>query len=281
MTNTTKQASKINELWDEISGSMAKSTPKILSIAKILYTEKQPTQSVVGVTKLGIPKVVTNTDLDKQRFTDLVDKLPFGKAVANKFVAIAADRLISKHVKSLPASYNTIYELREQSIASKALCQTFDEKDAKQMKQINEVWKTMLSGFDMKLNSNESIHFKLSSMTTQAELSVFFSEYAKRKKFKQENRKKQTNTASEFANIRPFAQANDVLKSQHSCVVNYDGLKEEAFTEFSDKLVTLIEAFNKSNSTAINVDFFDSDTLKLFADDETKIVADDETEMAA
>lgn len=273
MTDTIKQASQINQLWNEISGSMAKSTPKILSIAKILYTEKQPTQSVVGVTKLGIPKVVTNTDLDKQRFTDLVDKLPFGKAVANKFVAIAADRLISKHVKSLPASYNTIYELREQSIASKALCQTFDEKDAKQMKQINEVWKTMLSGFDMKLNSNESTNFTLNPMTTQAELSVFFSEYAKRKKFKQEEPQRTTNTASEYANIRPFAQANDVLKSQQSCVVNYDGLEEETFNKFSDKLVTMIEAFNKANSTKINVDFFDDDTLKLFAESETKMVA--------
>ena len=281
MTNTTKQASKINELWDEISGSMAKSTPKILSIAEILYKEKQPTKTITGVTALGKTKFSTNTEADRQRFSDLIKKLPFGKAVANKFVAIAADGLISKNADSLPPSYNTIYELRKQSIASKALCKSYDENDAAQLKQIKEVWKTMLDGFDMKLNSNESIHFKLSSMTTQAELSVFFSEYAKRKKFKQENRKKQTNTASEFANIRPFAQANDVLKSQHSCVVNYDGLKEEAFTEFSDKLVTLIEAFNKSNSTAIKVDFFDSDTLKLFADDETKIVADDETEMAA
>ena len=141
------------------------------------------------------------------------------------------------------------------------------------MKQINAVWKTMLDGFDMKLNSNESIHFKLNPMTTQAELSVFFTEYAKRKKFKKDDRKQKTNTASEYASIRPFAQANDVLKSHQSCVVNYDGIEEEAFNVFSDKLVKLIEDFNKSNSTAINVDFFDSDTLKLFADDETKMVA--------
>ena len=273
MTDTTKQASQINTLWNEISGSMARSTPKILTIAEILYKEKQPTKSLIGSTALGKPKLVTNTELDKQRFTELVDNLPFGKAVANKFVAIAADRLISKHANSLPASYNTIYELREQSIASKALCQTFDEKDAKQMKQINEVWKTMLSGFDMKLNANESANFTLNPMTTQAELSVFFSEYAKRKQFNKDEPKRKTNTTSEYANIRPFAQANDVLKSQQSCVVNYDGLEEEAFNKFSDKLVAMIEAFNKANSTEINVDFFDSDTLKLFADRETKMVA--------
>ncbi len=97
MTDTKIKAQQINKIWDGISSSLGKSTPKLLEIGRLIAEEKKPILKIVGETKLGKTKFKKDPEADKERFDKLVKELPFAKATANKFAAFATDEHILKH----------------------------------------------------------------------------------------------------------------------------------------------------------------------------------------
>ena len=274
MTDTKIKAQQINKLWNGISSSLVKSTPKLLEIGRLIAEEKKPTSIIVGTTLLGKTKFKKDPAADKERFDKLVEELPFAKATANKFAAFATDEHILKHQGILPPSYNTLYELRMASIASKALAiSSSDFKTPKKAHydQVAQVWSAMVNGYETtKAFMNiEAEVFKLSPLTTQSELSEFFQAYSENEGFRKREEKKDE-TSSNIASIVPFAQANDFLKSQESCVLNYPNITEEMFTDFSEQLIGMVEKFNKANGVKIDLNFFNSEKLALFTDEQVK-----------
>lgn len=278
MTDTTIKAQHINKIWDGISSSLGKSTPKLLEIGRLIADEKTPIEKIVGKTLLGKTKTQKDPEADKERFDKLVKELPFAKATANKFAAFATDKHILKHQGILPPSYNTLYELRMASIASKALAissSDFKTPKKEHYAQVAKVWSAMVDGYEMTeaVMNLEAEVFKLSPLTTQSELSEFFQAYAENKGFRKREEKKDE-TSSNIASIVPFAQANDFLKSQESCVLNYPNITEEMFSDFSEQLIGLVEKFNKANGVKINLNFFNSEKLELFTDEQVKASAE-------
>lgn len=55
-------------------------------------------------------KVTDEKELIKKEYEDFINSLPFGKKVANKFIAIAEDLMIKKYIDIAPVAYNTLYE---------------------------------------------------------------------------------------------------------------------------------------------------------------------------
>jgi len=278
MTDTTIKAQHINKIWDGISSSLGKSTPKLLEIGRLIADEKTPIEKIVGKTLLGKTKTQKDPEADKERFDKLVKELPFAKATANKFAAFATDKHILKHQGILPPNYNTLYELRMASIASKALAissSDFKTPKKEHYAQVAKVWSAMVDGYEMTeaVMNLEAEVFKLSPLTTQSELSEFFQAYSENEGFRKREEKKDE-TSSNIASIVPFAQANDFLKSQESCVLNYPNITEEMFSDFSEQLIGLVEKFNKANGVKINLNFFNSEKLELFTDEQVKASAE-------
>ncbi len=164
------------------------------------------------------------------------------------------------------------------SIASKALAiSSSDFKTPKQahFDQVAQVWSAMVNGYETtKAFMNiEAEVFKLSPLTTQSELSEFFQAYSENEGFRKRKEKKDE-TSSNIASIVPFAQANDFLKSQESCVLNYPNITEEMFSDFSEQLIGLVEKFNKANDVKIDLNFFNSEKLELFTAEQVKASAE-------
>lgn len=274
MTDTTNKAQQIIKIWDGISSSLGKSTPKLLEIGLLIAEEKTPTKKIAGKTLLGKTKFKKDPEADKERFENLVKELPFAKPTANKFAAFATDKHITKHQGILPPSYNTLYELRMASIASKALnisSSDFKTPTKAHYAQVAKVWSAMVNGYETAeavMNVPAEV-FKLSPLTTQSELLEFFTTYAEKEDFRKKE-KKEDKRSSNIASIVPFAQANDFLKSQESCVLNYPDITEEIFSDFSEQLIGMVEKFNKANGVKIDLNFFNSKKLELFTDEQVK-----------
>ena len=47
--------------------------------------------------------------LAEMEYDELIEELPFGKTVANKFIQIASDKMIKKYIEVAPIAYNTLY----------------------------------------------------------------------------------------------------------------------------------------------------------------------------
>jgi len=89
---------------------------KILNLVK----KTASSQFEIGLVLKGLKDKISSftgkqQELAQLEYDALIDDLPFGKTVANKFIAIASDKMIKKYLDIAPIAYNTMYAMRDLS----------------------------------------------------------------------------------------------------------------------------------------------------------------------
>ena len=82
-----------------------------------LLKKTAESQFEIGTVLLGCKNAIESQktqkakDYAKAEYASLIEKLPFGEKVANKFIQIAKDKMIKKYLDIAPVAYNTLYEM--------------------------------------------------------------------------------------------------------------------------------------------------------------------------
>ena len=114
--NTDKVAQEINTLTKKTSVSQLQIGKLVLKVKEDYMSQKSDIElKLKGLSNkksVQIKKQLKNNiELLNEEYNSFIDSLPFGKKVADKFAAIASDKLIAKYIDIAPVAYNTLYSL--------------------------------------------------------------------------------------------------------------------------------------------------------------------------
>jgi len=115
--NTDKVAQEINTLTKKTSMSQLQIGKLVLNVKEDYMSQKSDIElKLKGLSnnksdKDAKKQLKNNIELLNEEYNSFIDSLPFGKKVADKFAAIASDKLIAKYIDIAPVAYNTLYSL--------------------------------------------------------------------------------------------------------------------------------------------------------------------------
>lgn len=114
--NTQGVADTIVQLTKKTAVSQLEIGKLILNIKTDLNEQIVKLKNQLSIAKGGQKKDIQQViKVVNGEYDSFIASLPFGKVVANKFAAIAEDKMVAKYIDFAPVAYNSMYAMKDKS----------------------------------------------------------------------------------------------------------------------------------------------------------------------